>query len=118
MIDKKHLHLFTFLQLLLVVSDNLQWRKMQILKPYVCNQCNVNYQLLFFYVLRDNFPQPYAAVEERYICFKNIYFLLFFNHYFCLIFLIIALVLFHFPSEKSKLIAIYFTCSYNTNKLM
>ena len=44
---------FTFAQLLLVVSDNFQQRKMQIfLSLYVCNQCNVNTTCCFFMLFK------------------------------------------------------------------
>ena len=67
MIDKKP-RCLTFSQLLLMVSDNFQRHEMQILKPYVCNQCNINYHLMFPYVVRDNFLRPHGVMEERYVC--------------------------------------------------
>ena len=103
MINKKHFCLFNFFSVIICgVGQSPTMQNADIKALNICNQCNINYHLLFLYVFQDNFPQTYSVMEENYVCFKNIKFSVYFLiiiTIFCLICLIIALVLLNYPSE-------------------
>ena len=98
--------LLCFFSVIVGVIRQFPTMQKQILKPYVCNQCKINFFMFEKVSLYHTCNGGKVCLFQKY----NIL-LLFLDHRFCLICLIIALVLLNYPSEYSNLIAIYSTYS-------